>query len=257
MPSNSVVIRVENVSRMFRMIQERPDTLRELFSKAFRKKTKNYHDFAALNNVSLTVNQGEMVGILGRNGSGKSTLLKIIAGVYRPSSGTVSVQGTIAPLLELGAGMHFELTGRENIILNGLMMGYSKRDMREREASIIDFADIGEFIDAPVKQYSSGMYTRLAFAVATEVDPDVLIMDEILAVGDSQFQKKCFERLERFRKLGKTMLLVTHSIDHVVQNCDRAVILSHGSLVYDGSPEEAADRYNEVPIAPEYSHADA
>ena len=257
MPSNSVVIRVENVSRMFRMIQERPDTLRELFSKAFRKKTKNYHDFAALNNVSLTVNQGEMVGILGRNGSGKSTLLKIIAGVYRPSSGTVSVQGTIAPLLELGAGMHFELTGRENIILNGLMMGYSKRDMREREASIIDFADIGEFIDAPVKQYSSGMYTRLAFAVATEVDPDVLIMDEILAVGDSQFQKKCFERLERFRKLGKTMLLVPHSIDHVVQNCDRAVILSHGSLVYDGSPEEAADRYNEVPIAPEYSHADA
>ena len=242
---------------MFRMIQERPDTLRELFSKAFRKKTKNYHDFAALNNVSLTVNEGEMVGILGRNGSGKSTLLKIIAGVYKPSSGTVSVKGTIAPLLELGAGMHFELTGRENIILNGLMMGYSKRDMREREASIIDFADIGEFIDAPVKQYSSGMYTRLAFAVATEVDPSVLIMDEILAVGDSQFQKKCFERLERFRSRGKTMLLVTHSLDHVVQNCDRAIVLSHGSIVYDGAPEEAADRYNEVPMAPEYSHADA
>jgi ABC-type polysaccharide/polyol phosphate transport system ATPase subunit len=256
MPSNSVVIRVENVSRMFRMIQERPDTLRELFSKAF-KKTKNYHDFAALNNVSLTVNEGEMVGILGRNGSGKSTLLKIIAGVYRPSAGTVSVKGTIAPLLELGAGMHHELTGRENIILNGLMMGYSKRDMRDREARIIEFADIGEFIDAPVKQYSSGMYTRLAFAVATEVDPDVLIMDEILAVGDSQFQKKCFERLERFRSRGKTMLLVTHSVDQVVKNCDRAIVLSHGSIVFDGAPEEAADRYNEVPVAPEYSHAEA
>ena len=195
-----------------------------------------------------------MVGIVGRNGSGKSTLLKIIAGVYKPSAGSVTVKGTIAPLLELGAGMHPELTGRENIILNGLMMGYSKRDMREREASIIDFADIGEFIDSPVKQYSSGMYTRLAFAVATEVNPNVLIMDEILAVGDSQFQAKCFERLQRFRLLGKTMLLVTHSLDEVVKHCDRAIVLSHGSVIFDGPPDDAIDLYRHGPIAPEYSH---
>ena len=256
MPLPSVAIQVENVSRSFRLIQERPDTLREVFSRFFRNKYR-YHDFEALKNVSLTVSEGEMVGIVGRNGSGKSTLLKIIAGVYKPSSGSVTVKGTIAPLLELGAGMHPELTGRENIVLNGLMMGYSKRDMRDREESIIDFADIGEFIDSPVKQYSSGMYTRLAFAVATEVDPSILIMDEILAVGDSQFQAKCFERLDQFRRRGKTMLLVTHSMEQVVSSCDRAIVLSHGMVVFDGDPEEAAEICSRDPVAPEYSHVEA
>ncbi len=140
------------------------------------------------------VPQGQTLGIIGRNGSGKSTLLKIIAGVYKPTAGKVEVNGSLAPLIELGAGFHHELTGRENILLNGLLMGYSKREMREREQGIIDFAEIGEFIDSPVKQYSSGMYMRLAFAVATEVDPQILVVDEILAVGDMAFQEKCFER---------------------------------------------------------------
>ncbi|MGA8025711.1 MAG: ABC transporter ATP-binding protein, partial [Bryobacteraceae bacterium] len=240
---NSAVIEVANVSQRFRVIHERPDTLRELFSKFFRH-TFKYHDFEALSHVSFTVRRGEMVGIIGRNGSGKSTLLKIIAGVYTPSTGRVEVKGTLAPLLELGAGFHPELSGRENILLNGLLLGYSKRQMLEREDKIIEFAEIGEFIDAPVKQYSSGMYTRLAFAVATEVDPSILLMDEILAVGDIAFQEKCFNRLRRFREAGKTILLVTHSMEQVRDYCDRAIVLRRGQMLFDGSPEQAIQIYS-------------
>jgi len=184
-----------------------------------------------------------MLGILGRNGSGKSTLLKIIAGVFRPASGKVHVDGTLAPLIELGAGFHHELTGRENILLNGLLMGYSKEEMLAREQSIIDFAEIGDFIDAPIKQYSSGMQTRLAFAVATEVDPDILILDEILAVGDAAFQQKCFSRINTFRKAGKTILFVSHSMPDVKEHCDRAILLDKGSIVADGNPSEVAESY--------------
>src|SRR5512142_1946917 len=211
--SSAPIIRLENVTQRFRVIQERPDTVRELFSKIFQKNT-SYHDFEALKNISLEVPAGQTLGIIGRNGSGKSTLLKLIAGVYRPSKGKVTISGSIAPLIELGAGFHHELTGRENILLNGLLMGYSKREMLDRQQSIIEFADIGDFIDAPVKQYSSGMYMRLAFAVATEVDPQILLVDEILAVGDAGFQEKCFERLRRFRASGKTIILVTHNMDN-------------------------------------------
>ncbi len=233
---------VKDVVQRFRVIHERPDTLRELFSKFFRKEV-NYHDFEAVNKVSFTVRAGEMVGIIGRNGSGKSTLLKIVSGIYKPTSGTVQVHGSIAPLIELGAGMHTELTGRENILINGLLMGYSKRQMLEREQRIIDFAGIGDFIDVPVKQYSTGMYMRLAFSVATEVDPDILVIDEILAVGDFAFQSKCFDRLKRFRESGKTILFVTHSMDQITQHCDRAVLLDRGCLMFDGDPEEAVNLY--------------
>jgi lipopolysaccharide transport system ATP-binding protein len=225
------------------MIQERPDSIRELFTKFFRHRT-TVHDFDAVKNVSFTVSKGEMLGLVGRNGSGKSTLLKIIAGVYRPTSGRVQVNGSIAPLIELGAGFHGELTGRENILMNGLLMGFSKREMLAREQSIIEFADIGEFIDAPVKQYSSGMYTRLAFAVATEVDPDILVIDEILAVGDSAFQLKCMERLERFRKSNKTILFVTHNLNQIVEYCDRAILLEKGQMLLDASPQEVIDAYS-------------
>jgi ABC-type polysaccharide/polyol phosphate transport system ATPase subunit len=250
MYSDVVAIRVEHVTQKFRVIHERPDTLRELFSK-FLRHTVQYHDFDAVKNVSFTINEGEMVGIIGRNGSGKSTLLKIIAGVYRPTAGRVEVKGAIAPLLELGAGMHAELTGRENILLNGLLMGYSKRQMQAKEESIIDFAEIGDFIDAPLKQYSSGMYTRLAFAVATEVNPNILIMDEILAVGDTAFQAKCFHRIQRFREAGKTILLVTHSMSQVVEYCDRAILLNRGSVVFDGVPDQAVEIYTGKPTARE------
>lgn len=243
----SAVIKVTNLTQRFRMVQERPDTVRELFAKMFRGRT-SYHDFEAVKNVSFEVHEGEMMGIVGSNGSGKSTLLKLIAGVYQPTSGSVSVHGSLAPLIELGAGFHGELTGRENLLMNGLLMGFSKRQMRERTESIIDFADIGDFIDAPVKQYSSGMYMRLAFAVATEVNPDILVIDEILAVGDMAFQQKCFERLERFRHAGKTILFVTHTLDQIKKNCDRAIYLNKGVLVADSTPDEVIDLYTQTTI---------
>ena len=239
------VIRLENVTQRFRVIHERPDTMRELFSKMFRHNA-TFHDFEAVKNATLEVRKGEALAIIGRNGSGKSTLLKIIAGVYKPSIGTVDVRGTIAPLIELGAGFHHELTGRENIVLNGLLMGYSKKDMLEREQSIIDFADIGEFIDAPVKQYSSGMYMRLAFAVATEVNPQILLVDEILAVGDIGFQEKCFERIAKFRAAGKTIVLVSHQMANVHRICERTILIDHGSILVDTNPDEAIALYNNL-----------
>ena len=241
-PSGNPAIRVENVMQRFRVIHERPDTLRELFSRFLRQQV-NYHDFEAVSNVSFNVYRGEMMGVLGRNGSGKSTLLKVIAGVYRPTSGQVHIEGSIAPLIELGAGMHGELTGRENILLNGLLMGYSKTEMQRREERIMEFAEIGDFIDVPVKQYSSGMYMRLAFSVATEVDPDILVVDEVLAVGDSAFQKKCFRRLEGFKESGKTILFVSHTLTQVTEHCDRAILLDRGKLIFEGLAKDAADLY--------------
>lgn len=250
MSTNPIVISARGLTQRFRVIQERPDTVRELFARFFRQKAE-YHDFDAVRNVSFDVRAGEMLGIIGRNGSGKSTLLKIVAGVYRPTLGEVQVRGSIAPLIELGAGMHGELTGRENIILNGLLMGFSKREMLSRQEEIIEFADIGDFIDAPVKQYSSGMFMRLAFSVATQVDPDILAVDEILAVGDAQFKEKCFERLRQFRRAGKTILFVTHSMDQILEHCDRAILLDQGRIVIDGAPEQAVELYNNpVPSVP-------
>ena len=251
MDNSSIVIRADNLTQRFRVIHERPDTVRELFAKFLRKPVQ-YHEFEAVSNASFTVRKGEMLGLIGRNGSGKSTLLKMIAGVYRPTSGSVRVEGTIAPLIELGAGMHPELTGRENIMLNGLLMGYSRKQMTEREQRIIDFAGIGEFINVPVKQYSSGMYMRLAFSVATEVDPDVLVIDEILAVGDFEFQKKCFDRLKGFQAAGKTILMVSHSIQQITELCDRVLLLEKGKITFDGDPATAAELYTgEAPAVEE------
>lgn len=242
---NSLAVRLEKVTQRYRIIHERADTLRETFARILRN-DENYHDFYAVKDVSLDVPQGQMLGLVGRNGSGKSTLLKIVAGVFKPTFGKVSVRGTIAPLIELGAGFHIELTGRENIVLSGLLMGYSKKEMLEREQRIIDFADIGEFIDAPVKQYSSGMHTRLAFAIATEVDPQVLIVDEILSVGDAGFQQKSFERIDNFRRAGKTILFVSHSMPQIIVHCDRAVLLEEGSIIADGDPTEVAEVYKDI-----------
>ena len=249
-----VVVKVENVTQRFRVMSERPDTMRELVAGFLRHKV-SYRDFEAVKNVSLEVARGQMVGLIGRNGSGKSTLLKLIAGVYKPTEGRVHVEGTLAPLIELGAGFHHELTGRENILLNGLLMGYSKAEMRRREQSIIDFAEIGEFIDSPVKQYSSGMHMRLAFAVATEVDPQILIIDEILAVGDASFQQKCFARIRSFRESGKTILFVSHNMQQIIDQCDRAVLLEHGAVLADGVPAEVVETYKHI-WAPEMTAAD-
>jgi homopolymeric O-antigen transport system ATP-binding protein len=249
MSTNSIPIRLENITQRFRVIQERPDTLRELFSKLFRHES-HYHDFDAVKNVSFEVPHGQMLGVIGRNGSGKSTLLKIVAGVYQPTAGKVEVRGSLAPLIELGAGFHHDLTGRENILLNGLLMGYSRREMQEREGRIIEFAEIGDFIDAPVKQYSSGMYMRLAFSVATEIDPDILLIDEILAVGDAPFRQKCVERMQDFRRAGKTILFVSHSMEQVAQLCDRVILIDQGNLIADGPSDEVIAVYQNS-IAPE------
>jgi homopolymeric O-antigen transport system ATP-binding protein len=240
--SNTAAIRVGHATQRFRVIHERPDTLRELFAKFFRH-TASYYCFEAVRDVSFEVPKGQTIAVLGRNGSGKSTLLKIIAGVYQPTSGHVEVYGTIAPLIEIGAGFHPELTGRENILLNGLLMGYSKREMLDREARIIQFADIQDFIDVPVKQYSSGMYMRLAFAVATEVDPDILLLDEVLSVGDLPFQQKCIERIKRFHDAGKTILFVTHSLQYATSLCDRAILMDKGSVIAEGDPQSVVDAY--------------
>jgi ABC-type polysaccharide/polyol phosphate transport system ATPase subunit len=236
------VITLENVVQSFRVIRERPDTLREIFAKLHRRR-ETFHAFEAVKDVSFEIFRGTTVGIIGRNGSGKSTILKIIAGVYPPTSGRVSVRGSVAPLIELGAGFHHELTGRENILINGLLLGLTKRDVREREDRIIDFAEIGEFIDSPVKQYSSGMYMRLAFAVATEVDPDILLIDEILAVGDASFREKCYERLRSFRDRGKTIVLVSHDVNMLKQFCDRVLLINKGELIQDGPADEVISQY--------------
>jgi ABC-type polysaccharide/polyol phosphate transport system ATPase subunit len=248
-------IRLTDVVQRFRVIRERPDTLREIFAKFHRRRT-TYHDFEAVKHVSFEVPRGATVGIIGRNGSGKSTLLKIIAGVYTASAGEVSVGGSVAPLIELGAGFHHELTGRENILINGLLLGLSKQQIKQREESIIEFSEIGEFIDAPVKQYSSGMYMRLAFAVATEVDPDILLIDEILGVGDAGFQEKCFDRLQQFRGRGKTILFVSHNMASVRRFCDRVLLMVKGELLADGPTDLVISQYEQLTgqAPPVYTH---
>lgn len=243
MGKHEPVIQVRNVTQRFRLIHERPDTLREVFSKYFRSNS-DIEDFEAVKNVSFDVYAGEMVALIGPNGCGKSTLLKAIAGVYRPSVGSIEVKGKIAPMIELGAGFHPELTGRENIILNGLLLGYSKEEVKRREAAILDFAGIGDFIDVPVKQYSSGMQARLAFSVAAEVEPDILVVDEILSVGDAAFQEKCLRRLEAFRNSGKTMLLVSHALGTVLDICNRALLMESGRVLMDSTPREVISRYS-------------
>ncbi len=234
----------QDVVQRFRLIQERPDTLREAFAHLFRKQV-SYHDFEALKGISFVIREGETVAIIGRNGSGKSTILKIIAGVYHPTAGNVRVSGQVGALIELGAGFHADLTGRENIILNGLLLGLSKQEIQSREPEILDFAGLGEFIDSPVKQYSSGMFMRLAFSVATEVNPDILLIDEILAVGDEEFQKKCSKRIEEFRGRGKTIIFVSHSLAAVRQLCQRALLIDSGMLLADGPADEVVAAYEQ------------
>ena len=245
MNTNQPAVCFDNVVQRFRVIRERPDTLREVFAKLYRRST-TYHAFEALKHVSFQIPHGSTVGIIGRNGSGKSTILKIIAGVYKPSAGTVEVNGTVAPLIELGAGFHPELTGRENILINGLLLGLSRREIQELEPSIIDFAEIGDFIDAPVKQYSSGMYMRLAFSVATAVNPDILLCDEILAVGDAGFQEKCSDRLHAFRENDKTILIVSHEKTTIRKFCNRALLVHSGEIVADGHPDEVIGCYDDL-----------
>ncbi|MGO9856067.1 MAG: ABC transporter ATP-binding protein [Acidimicrobiales bacterium] len=234
---------VRNVSKRFRLAHGQYNSVKERIIHGGKRQATE--DFWALREVSLTVREGETVGILGRNGSGKSTLLKCICGVLQPTSGEVAVRGKLAGLLELGAGFQQDLTGRENIYLNGSLLGMSKREVDKVFDDIVDFSELEEFIDGPVKFYSSGMYVRLGFAVAVNVDPDVLVVDEVLAVGDERFQRKCLDRVDQFQREGRTILLVTHSADTVRSICDRGVVLSHGLLVAEGEPGEATRIFRE------------
>lgn len=238
---NETVIKFENVTKNFSKLSHK--TLKE-FLPALISGEKTSESFIALKDISFEIKKGETVGIIGPNGSGKSTILKLIAGVMWPTSGTVNVKGIISPLIELGAGMHPELTGTENIYLNGAILGLTQKKIKEKYKSIVDFAEIWEFIDQPVKHYSSGMYMRLAFAIAIHVHPEILIVDEILAVGDSAFQDKCFARMEEFKKSKDiTIIFVSHSLGQIEKFCTRAIYINHHEIQYIGSTTEANKRY--------------
>jgi ABC-2 type transport system ATP-binding protein len=237
-----LAVDVQDVSKRFRLYHEKYTSLKEKLIHAGRIP---YENLWALRDVAFDVQEGETVGILGRNGSGKSTLLKCICGVLQPTSGRVVVRGKLAGLLELGAGFQQDLSGRENIYLNGSMLGLSKREVDRVFDDVVEFAELGQFIDNQVKFYSSGMYVRLGFAVAVNVDPDVLVIDEVLAVGDERFQRKCMDRVKRFQKEGRTILFVSHSPDQVRAICDRAVVLSDGIMIGEGPPGEAVRLFRE------------
>ncbi len=239
---STVAVDVRDVSKRFRLSHGKYNSLKERIIHAGRGQSE---DFWALKSIGLEVQEGETVGILGRNGSGKSTLLKCICGVLQPTTGEVVVRGKLAGLLELGAGFQQDLTGRENVYLNGSLLGMSKKDVDKVFDDIVDFSELEEFIDGQVKFYSSGMYVRLGFAVAVNMDPDILVIDEVLAVGDERFQRKCIERVKLFQKQGRTILLVTHSPDQIRSICDRAVVLSHGEMVGQGPPGEAVRVFRE------------
>jgi len=242
MQSNTAIV-VRNVSKKFRLFGSPKERLME----ALHPLRKQYHrEFWALRDVSFEVQRGEVIGILGRNGSGKSTLLQIIAGILRPTSGSVTVNGRVSALLELGAGFNPEFTGRDNVIVYGTITGVSRDEMLARMPQIEAFADIGEFFDQPVKTYSSGMFVRLAFAAAINVDPEILIVDEALAVGDVKFQNKCFGKFAEFQRSGKTILFVTHSLNLVPSLCSRALLFDTGQRMFDGDPVKAVDQYYDL-----------
>ena len=236
-------IEVKHLNKVYRLYDKPSDRLRDALHLSGKKVYRELH---ALSDVSFSVKKGETVGIIGTNGSGKSTILKVITGVVYPTSGEVTVDGRVSALLELGAGFNMEYTGVENVYLNGTMMGFSKEEIDERLPEILSFADIGEFAHQPVKTYSSGMFVRLAFAVAINIDPEILIVDEALSVGDAFFQAKCYQKFEEFRKAGKTILFVSHDLSSIVQYCDRVLLLHRGELIAEGSPKDMVDRYKSI-----------
>ena len=240
---NDVAISVRNVSKKFRLFASPKERLIEALH-PFRKQF--HREFWALSDVSFDIGRGETTGILGRNGAGKSTLLQIICSIMQPTQGSVKTQGRISSLLELGAGFNPEFTGRDNVILNGAIMGISRSEMLERLPMIEAFADIGAFFDQPVKTYSSGMYARVAFACSINVDPDILVVDEVLSVGDARFQNKCFMQFKNFQAQGKTILFVSHSTDAVLRNCTSALLIDGGKIIMRGKPQDAVGRYLEL-----------
>lgn len=250
--AEDIAISVNDVSKMYKLYDNPMDRLKESLGLSRKKKYKEHY---ALNHVSFQVHKGETVGIIGTNGSGKSTILKIITGVLSPTGGEVSVNGRISALLELGAGFNGEYSGLENVYLNGSMIGFSREEIDAKLQSILDFADIGEFIHQPVKTYSSGMFVRLAFAVAINIDPEILIVDEALSVGDVFFQAKCYRKFEEFKEMSKTILFVSHDLSSIGKYCDRVVLLNKGEKLAEGGAKEMVNLYRRV-LVNQYDDAD-
>ena len=241
------MIKVKNVSMKFNLGIEKDFSIKQAFVNFFdpkqRKKKKKKEEFWALNNVSFEVKKGEVVGLIGSNGAGKSTLLKVVSGVMKPTTGDVEVKGVISPMIELGAGFDAELTARENIYLNGAILGYSKKFLDDKFEDIVEFSELRDFLDAPVKNFSSGMTAKLAFAIATVVNPEILIVDEILSVGDIKFQKKSKDKMLEMIKGGTTVLYVSHSLESIKELCDRVIWLEHGNIVEIGNAKTICEKY--------------
>ena len=243
MQDKQVAIQVESLEKAYKLYDKPSDRLKEALGLSRKKR---YKEHFALKGIDMTIFQGETVGIIGTNGSGKSTILKIITGVLNPSKGEVKVNGRISALLELGAGFNMEYNGIENVYLNGTMIGFSKKEIDAKMDDILSFADIGEYVYQPVKTYSSGMFVRLAFAVAINIEPEILIVDEALSVGDVFFQAKCYHKFEEFKKMGKTIVFVSHDLSSISKYCDRVVLLNRGTKLGEGSPKEMIDAYKQV-----------
>lgn len=240
---NEYAINVQNVSKIYKLYDNPKDRLKESLHLTRKKLSKDHY---ALDGIDFQVKKGETIGIIGTNGSGKSTILKIITGVLNPTSGNVDINGRISALLELGAGFNMEYTGIENIYLNGTMIGFSEEEIEKKMDSILEFADIGDFVYQPVKTYSSGMFVRLAFAVAINIDPEILIVDEALSVGDVFFQSKCYHKFEEFKKEGKTILMVSHDLSSISKYCDRVILLNKGHKLAEGEPKKIVDLYKKL-----------
>ena len=238
-------VEISNVSMRFNMAKEKVDSIKEYIIKFFKRQLF-FEEFVALNNINLEIKKGEVFGLVGLNGCGKSTLLKIISGIYKPSTGSVKVYGSLAPLIELGAGFDMDLTARENIYLNGSVLGYSKEYIEEKFDEIVDFTELHQFIDVPMKNYSSGMVARVGFAIATVTTPDILIVDEILSVGDFLFQEKCEKRIADLMNKGTTIIIVSHSIDQIKRLCDRVAWIEKGEIKMIGETENICDLYSQT-----------
>ena len=237
------MIEALDVSKKFRISEDRSRSIKETAINFLKGKKRSFRDVPALRNINFRIREGESVAFIGENGSGKSTLLKLLYGIYVPDGGKIITKGRVSALLELGVGFHPDLTGEENIFLNGSMLGFNHKEMRQRFEEIVSFSEIGDFVYSPIRTYSSGMWMRLGFSVAMCVDPDILLIDEVLAVGDEAFQKKCLDRLEEFKSAGKTIVIVSHALSMVKKFCDRIILLHEGQIVVDGEPERTIERY--------------
>ncbi len=243
MDTNNLKIKLQDVSVKYRLIKERPRTFQEHLVNYLRGKRTESSIFWALKGISFSINKGECLGIIGHNGAGKSTFLKVVSGVITPVEGFVTVKGKIAPLIELGAGFDMDLTGRENIFLNASILGFSRKEIESRYDNIIEFSELEDFINTPLKNYSSGMKARLGFSIATEVNPDILIMDEVLAVGDAHFKRKSKMRIEQFREKGVTILFVSHDMEEITNICSKVAWIDHGKLKMLGDVREITEKY--------------